>query len=344
MGKLLNRIRDFLPGDHESPENKYFKAMVFSVIAIIIFTVTSGVVTFLFSLEGEAQTTVPDINGQELPEALLALQERDLAPRVQLRTTDDPSLRGYVIDQDPSAGSLVRSGRAIDVSVSRGAVIEELRDYVGMDLEEVRFDLRAITGAGVPFIEIGTVQRVFDEEEPGTVLEQSPEAGDEITGPIELDLVVSRGPEVEEITLSDYEGQNYEEVISDLSELELPFVFEAVPPGPEDEDGAVVVQEPEAGSTVEPGSLVTLTIAEPEDLDDEEIFGILQRNLPEYPVPIELELEAVNPEGDTETLVSMNHPGGQVAIPYVVRDGSTLVLSRADETILRQLVEADDQE
>lgn len=342
MGKLLNRIRELLPGDHESPENKYFKAMVFSVIAIIIFTVTAGVVTFLFSLEGEAQTTVPDISGYELPQALMELQDRDLVPRVQLRTTDDPSLRGYVIDQNPSAGSLVRSGRTIDVIVSRGAVLEELRDYVGMDIEEVRFDLRAITGAGVPLIEIGTVQRVFNEEDPGTVLEQSPEAGEEITGPIQLDLVISRGPELEEITLSNYEGQHYEEVISDLSELELPFVFEAVPPGPADEDGTVVVQNPDAGTTIEPGSLVNFTIAEPEDLEDDEIFGILQRNLPEYPVPVELMLEVVTPDGETETLVSMQHPGGQVAIPYVVRDGSTLVLSRAGETILRQLVEDSD--
>lgn len=341
MGKILNRFRDMLPGDHETPENRYFKAMVYSVVALILFTLIAGVVTFMFSLEGEAQTTVPDMTGQELPMALIDLQERDLYPRVQLRTTDDPSLRGYVIDQDPPPGALVRGGRRVDVIVSRGAIVDELDDYVGWDLEEVRFDLRAITGAGVPLIEIDTVQRVFDEAEPGTVLEQSPEAGTEITGPVGLNLVVSRGPELESITLPDYVDSHYLEVIEELSELELPFRFEAVPPGPGAEGGLISAQSPSPGEQVQPGTLITLTLNEPDDLDDDEIFGILQRSLPEYPVPIDLMLEVITPDGETETIVSMKHPGGPVAIPYVVEDGSTLVLSRGGDTLLRQLVEND---
>ncbi|MFW5995107.1 MAG: PASTA domain-containing protein, partial [Spirochaetia bacterium] len=305
MNKILNRIRALFPGDHETPENRYFKAMVYLVIGLIIFVVAAGVVTFFFSLEGEPQTTVPDMQDQELPMALMDLQERDLIPRIQLRTTDDPSLRGYVIDQEPAAGSLVRSGRRIDVVVSRGAVVEEVADYTGMSLDEVRFDLRAITGAGTPIIELGTVQRVFDEAEPGTVLEQSPEPGSEVTGLMELDLVISRGPEREEITLADYTGRHYEDVIDALSELGLPFAFEAVPAGPDDDGGEVVVQDPSEGETVEPATLINLTVTEPEDLEDGEVFGILQRNLPQYPVPVELTLEVSTPDGDTETLVSL---------------------------------------
>lgn len=341
MSKIGQKIRDLFPSVNDTPETRYVKTMSYSVLFMIVFLSVAGLATFLHTLEGDAQTTVPDMVGLELPQALIALQERALYPLVQLRTTDDPGLRGYVIDHVPAAGALVRSGRRIEVVVSRGAVLDQVPDFTGEQIDDVRLAVRALTGAGVPLIEIGTVQRIFDEATPGTVLEQSPLPGSDVTGPVRLNLVVSRGTDLGEIVVPAFAGLSYQSVVSELSELGLAFAFEAVPPPPNSDGGDVIAQTPSPGSSVQVGSVVNLTMNRPASIPEGEVFGILRRSLPEYPLLVELTLEALLPNGSRETVSSIRHPGGLIGIPYVVPAGTTLVLSRSDEVLVRQQVTAD---
>ncbi len=341
MSRIGQKLRDIFPSVNDTPETRYVKTMSYSVLFMIVFLSVAGLATFLHTLEGDAQTTVPDMVGQELPVALIELQDRALYPLVQLRTTDDPSLRGYVIDQVPAAGALVRSGRRIEVVVSRGAVLDQVPDFIGDQIDDVRLAVRALTGAGVPLIEVGTVQRIFDEAPAGTVIEQSPLPGTSVTGPLRLNLVVSRGDQLEQIVVPSFSGLSYQDVISELSELGLAFAFEAVPAPPNSDGGDVIAQTPTAGNTVQVGSVVNLTMNEPGNVADDEVFGILRRSLPEYPLMVELTLEAIFPNGNRETIATIRHPGGLLGIPYVVPDGTTLVLSRSDETLVRQQVTSD---
>lgn len=341
MSRFGQKLRDLLPSVNDTPETRYVKTMSYSVLFMIIFLSVAGLATFLNTLEGDAQTTVPDMVGMELPQALIELQERGLFPLLQLRTTDDPGQRGYVVDHVPAAGALVRSGRRIEVVVSRGAVLDQVPDFIGDQIDDVRLAVRALTGAGAPLIEIGVVQRIFDDAPAGTVLEQDPRAGSNVTGPVRVNLVVSRGDQLEQIVIPEFSGLHYEDVIAELSELGLAFAFEAVPPPPNADGGDVVAQTPRPGNTVQVGSVVNLTINEPADVAEGEVFGILRRSLPEYPLLVELTLEAIYPDGTRDDIASIRHPGGLIGIPFVVPEGTTLVLSRSDETLVRQQVETD---
>jgi hypothetical protein len=66
--------------------------------------------------------------------------------------------------------------------------------------------------------------------------------------------------------------------------------------------------------------------------------------LPSYPVSVEITLEAINPDGERRTLFSMRHPGGEVAVPYMVEENSRLVLSRFETEVLSERVRRPDPE
>jgi hypothetical protein len=79
-------------------------------------------------------------------------------------------------------------------------------------------------------------------------------------------------------------------------------------------------------------------MTEPVDVPEGKVFGIFERSLPDYPIIVDLTLEAVTPEGEREEIVTIKHPGGMIGIPYTVEEGTMLVLSVFDREIIRHTV------
>jgi beta-lactam-binding protein with PASTA domain len=338
MNLFLEKIKDLFPRPYERNEQRYFRFALYVLVAAIVLTLVLGLTSFLISLRGAEETMVPDVAGMQLPQALVELQERDLVARVQLRHFSDPSLKGSVVEQEPAAGTLVRENKRISLLVSRGAVVDRVGDYVGQTVQEVRTELQTVFSTFDPLLQVSDVSYVYSEEPAGTVLEQDPEAGTELSEQTELDLVVSRGPDVERIELRSYAGLNYEEAIELLADQNIPFVFELVEGSAEDRSGIVLSQSPDAGSDVAVGSKVTLEMIAPRSIPDRELFGLFSRTLPDYPVAVELTLEVVSPEGERRTIFSMEHPGGEIAVPYRAEQGSRLILSRFDTEVITEAV------
>jgi beta-lactam-binding protein with PASTA domain len=310
------------------------------LIGAIFLTGIAGLTTFFLSVRGAEETMVPSIENEDLLEAMLALQERGLYAEVEQRYAADPSLAGKVIQQDPPAGTLVRAGKRIEVIVSRGSRIDRVGDYIGRPLPEVRAELRALAAGDEQTIQIGTVIYDFSSEEAGMILEQNPEPGTEITSITDVDLVVSRGQDVERFVLSSYVGLSYELALERLAQSNVPFTFDAREAEPEERPGLVVEQEPAPGQSVEVGTFVELVMTEPSNLEEGEVFGVLERSLPEYPVEVELTLEVQSADGDREVLFSMLHPGVEISVPYVVQENSSLVLYRSGQEIYRSIARA----
>jgi eukaryotic-like serine/threonine-protein kinase len=324
--------------DPRSPEQRYFRIILWAFIVMFLLFTLGGTAAFLLALRGPEQTQVPDMRGDELVDGLIALQERDLHPVVQLRYYADPLLKGRIVSQDPEPGSVVRGGREVTLLVSQGSVVEEVSNFVGRPLADVQADLQAL-GAGIDrVLFLDAVSYVFDEADPGTVIGQSPEAGTTITGSTGIDLLVSRGPEVERISLPTFLGLDWTDAVQVLSRDNVPFVFQLEEQPTVGRDGVVVGQSPDPGEQVERGTPVTLTIRSPRSLGPDERFGILDRTLPEYAVAVELSAVAVGPEGQSETLFNMIHPGGRLAFPYRLSAGSTIIIYRYDTEVIRYVI------
>ncbi len=342
MNRVLERAKQLLPRNDDNPDIKYFKIVVYSLVGIMVLTVIAGTTTFLFTLQGTEEIMVPDVRDAELTEALIELQQRELYPLVQTRYSSDPASRGRIMDQNPAPGTIVKAGKRINIIVSQGAVVDEVGDYRGRDLNEVRTELRTLFSTYDEVLEVANVSYVYDESEPGTILEQHPEPGTTLAGRTSLDVVVSRGPGVDSVTVPSYTGMEYDEAVRLLASENTPFSFRLADPDDHDDDaaGTVVSQSPSSGSEMEPGSRVTLYIVAPDedDIPDGMMFGLFERVLPEYPVAVELTLDVINPDGQRARILQMQHPGGAVSVPYTIEENSRLVLSRFGTEVVSLVV------
>lgn len=335
------RIRGMVPSRYDDPEIRLFKIMIYAIIGVVLIMVVAGLTTFFFSLRGSEETMVPSLVNEELPDALIMLQERGLDVEVEFRVTADPALVGRVIDQTPPPGTLVRAGKTLSLIVSKGAVLDRVGNYLGQTITQVRDSLRiAFSGVSERTLTVGDVSYVFDEAEPGIIIGQSPDPGTEITGQTEVDLVVSRGPDVETFELDNYVGMPFDEAIVLLAERSIPFMFSVSEPETGRESSVIIAQEPPPGSEIEVGSPITLEMLRPATVPEGTVFGLFEYELPEYAVPVTITLEVQSPEGDRAVVFSMSHPGGPIAVPYIVEGDSTLILMRDNQQVYRRIVES----
>jgi eukaryotic-like serine/threonine-protein kinase len=315
-------------GRAADPDKKQFRILVLLFVGIMGLMVLAGMTAFLLSIRGAEKTVVPDLAGKSLETALLDLQEKQLNSRIQLHYSSDPGDKGTVLGQDPKPGALVRSSSSVVLKVSRGAIIDRVEDYIGWKLSDLDIHLQTLFTTHGPLLRIKRpVMKVFDESEPGTILEQKPEPGTEISGLTDIELVVSRGPKEETFTVAAYDGMDYRTALERLIALNQPFVFFARPAEGDESTGVVVSQDPSPGSAISPSEPVELVMTEVVDVPEGHIFGVLERTLPDYPIAVDLTLEAVGVAGDREELLSMKHPGGRIGIPYVEEENTMLVVS-----------------
>jgi len=334
-GRFVALGEKILPTYKDPPERRTFKLMVLLIVGMFVLMVLIGVLTFLLSLKGSEQVMVPAVEGKDLIPALIELQEKELYPRLQVRFSSDYE-KGLVLEQKPAAGSSVRVGRRVTLVVSRGPVIDRVENYVGEKLEDVRVHLQTVFAASRALLRIKEpISYVFDESPSGTILAQKPPADKALDELIELELVVSRGPRGEMISVADYSKLNFQDALAQLASANIPFTFTVRRAQGQEKSGVIISQNPEPASEVPYGSVVQLLMTRPSTLPRGKVFGVFEYTLPAYPIMVDVSLDAVSPEGST-TLLAMKHPGGPISIPYVVDAGTELVFYVLDKEELRQ--------
>ncbi len=330
-----DRLRNIVPSRYDDPDVRLFKTLIYALIGAVFLMIIAGLTTFLFSLEGNEETMVPELLGQDVIDALVALQERQLVVEVDVRYSADPALAGTIIGQSPPAGTIVRAGRGIELIVSRGARIDSIGTYVGRSITDVRAELRALFATGDQTILLAEPQYVFSAEEAGTIIAQDPTPGTEITTITEVNLVVSRGEDVARITLPSFIGLPFETALERLSQSNIPFRFSLVEAAADQRSGLVVEQDPAPGEEVEIGSFVDFVMTQPAFVPEGEVFGLIERSLPDYAVDVELTMEALAPTGEREVIFTMLHPGQALSVPYQVTENSSIILYRSGLEVFR---------
>jgi len=298
-----------------------------------------GILTFTLLIRGSELTLVPDVNNMEAVDAILALQEKNLVPVVEMRYSSKIGDKGKVLNQEPKAGSQLRAGRKVILRVSRGAIIERIENYIGWKLGDLEIHLKSLFSTSGPLISIKQpVIRVFNPAAAGTILEQKPQPDTPLTGPVELQLVVSKGQGEDIRKVDDYVGMPFIDAVHSLAGDGIPFIFTSRKAEKQEKPGTVVSQNPASGETVTQETRVELVVTEPKSVPKGHVFSILQKTLPDYPVLVELKLEAVLPDGAREERFFMQHPGGEIAFPYLEEEGTVLILYVFDKEILRYTV------
>jgi beta-lactam-binding protein with PASTA domain len=321
-------------------ESRFFKYVLYAVIAVFAVMFFTFSVTFFFSLRGAEKTMVPDIAGMELVEALIDLQVKELYPRVQVRYSSDPMTKGTIIKQDPPAGSMVKAGKRVTITVSKGAVVDKVGDYIGQDLNDVKQDLRIQFTTYKPNLVIKEpVIYEYDTTPPNTIIAQVPAPGTPISGLTEVELIVSRGEPGDQMIVGDYMGLPYSDVIKRLTRANVPFLFSVDKEA--EGNGTIIEQVPPVGETIETGAILNFTIAPPDETVEGIVFGLFEYSVPEYPVYVDMKFESLTSSRERKTIFETKHRGGKISIPYKVAVDTELILSILDKEVIRYTVTAE---
>ncbi len=335
MGFFFDKIKKLFPGRNDDQNTRFFKIIIYVMLGILVFAAVSSTVAFFIVLRGAEEVMIPDVTQQKLEQAVIELQERGINTRIQLKFSANPSDKGTVIEQSPKPGTIRKAGSNVVLKVSKGTVIDKVDDYRGWKLSDLETHFKSLFTTYGPLLKIkDPVTRIYNEKEEGTILEQKPEPGTELTGFTELELVVSRGPEGKTYIVPEFEDYDFQSALKKIAGFNLPFLFTYREAGKGEKKGVVISQTPAHEEHVPHGTIVQLQITAPESVKGK-VFGLIEKTLPDYPVSVELKLERITVEGSVEEIFRMRHRGGVIAIPYFEDEGNILVLSAMDSEISR---------
>jgi len=195
-----------------------------------------------------APVEVPDVRGHEVKAAQEILAKLQLrVGQVTKRLSYQPE--GTIVRQEPAAGNLAFIGTAVDLWVAV-RVAAKVPDVRGQSVQEAASTLQKAK------LRLGQRFDHFSNEEPGTVLDQSPAAGTRVVPDSAVDVFVASKEMVDVPDVRGHNRRDAEELIR-AARLSVGEVSEQ--PANLKED-IVVAQDPAAGVKVGVGSDVRLSV------------------------------------------------------------------------------------
>src|SRR5690606_12242667 len=247
--------------DFESGERKSKTALWVVLALAAIAAIAIGGWLLLNGGSGDEDTvTIPEVAGSSEADARVALLEEGLDDS-QIEVDSEASSdydEGQATRTDPEAGTEVGPDDAVTLYISAGPETEEVPSVVGQTEEAAK---QALSDAG---FEVGDVSTApSNEYEAGIVSSSTPGEGEEAPAGSKVALVVSSGPS--QVEVPDLSGMTQSQAQSELQGAGLTASFQEQD-SEDQEPGQVISQNPEAGTKVDPGTEVTVTIArEPDD-------------------------------------------------------------------------------
>ncbi|MDR0561271.1 MAG: PASTA domain-containing protein [Spirochaetaceae bacterium] len=324
------------------PKKNTLRTFLFMAVCLMLFVGIIAAAVFFVALRGEEQTLVPDVQGKELTAALLELQERELYPRIQLRHSQSSADKGLILEQDPQKGTIVKAGRRIKLVVSQGVIINRIENYLNRNINDVRIDIQTLAAsAGQPLLSLKEpFMYEYSSAPAGTVLQQKPEPGTAVSGPMTLELVVSRGQERNAIRVPALTGLSLDAALDEIGRSGINFAFVIRPARDGETPETVASQNPAAQTSVPAETPVYITFTAPDTENGGDVFGLFKYAMPRNPYPFPVQLEALLPSGERRTLIAVPYIGGEFTVPYRLPPGSTLMLSMLNREIYRETVMA----
>ncbi len=138
---------------------------------------------------GVADIPVPDLAGMTQEQAISMLESKGLDYKLGTPVLSDTIESGLVVTTDPEPGKEVRKGYRVEIILSRGNDANKVKvpNCVGKSQEDAEKML------DVYELKLGNITTEISELPEGTVVSQTPDAGDEVTTGTEVSLVISLG-------------------------------------------------------------------------------------------------------------------------------------------------------
>ena len=202
-----------------------------------------SLVTIIVSVGPEA-FPIPYVLDIETERAIYVVEESGFTLGQLLEVNDENIPRGFVISQNPVAGTKMSPGTTVDLVVSKGPSLIEISDLSRKSPEDA---IQILETLG---FEYELIEEYSEDVEIGLVSGTIPKAGEIVTPDELIQVIVSLGIKIE---VPEVEGLGYEDAINILEELGLVVTVSG------DTNGVVRKQIPRKGEFLEPEGVVELT-------------------------------------------------------------------------------------
>jgi beta-lactam-binding protein with PASTA domain/tRNA A-37 threonylcarbamoyl transferase component Bud32 len=200
--------------------------------------------------DGPGIDQVPRVAGLRRSEARKDLTEAGFKIREERRSSDSVG-ENRAISTDPPPGSQLEGGQTVTLTISTGPPVIAVPSVVGSSRREATDTLEDAR------FEVQVVER-DDTHDPGTVLAQDPGGGARAPRGSTITLIVARRPP--RVTVPSVGGSSLGDATAQLRGLGLRVSSSDQPVTNQAQDGTVIGQDPAAGTEVERGSTVRLTV------------------------------------------------------------------------------------
>jgi beta-lactam-binding protein with PASTA domain len=241
------------------------------VMLLVAAALLAAITTMHFAIHG-AEVQVPTLKGMTVADARSQTSGLGLNLDVDNRYYSGDVATGHILTQSPAAGTVVRREWRVRVAESLGPQKVEVPDAVGKEERVAALELRRVG------LEIGVTARLpYGKAAEGTVLAQDPPAHAQgIARPsINLLLAAPDDTAADGFVMPDLTGLPVVSAQAQLARVGIKAAlpkFVQVPVAPVGSGdappklpirpGAVMAQQPMAGSRVDQSTLVKLTVAQ----------------------------------------------------------------------------------
>jgi eukaryotic-like serine/threonine-protein kinase len=199
---------------------------------------------------GPGTADVPSVDGLTRSQARSRLRAAGFEIE-ERRESSDSVPSGKAIRTSPPADTRLKKGSQVILLISTGVEQVEVPDVTGQQFDSAAKELQ---DRG---FKVQRNDQVTDDEDPGTVLKQSPGANQKIDKGSTITLAVAKEPQSVEVT--DVTGETQDDAVQRLNKDGFQVDIVEQPVDSQEGDGVVIQQDPASGRVTR-GSTVTLTV------------------------------------------------------------------------------------
>ena len=203
-------------------------------------------VTIIVSVGPEA-FPIPYVVDLEIARGVYVIQESGFVVGQQLEINDDNIPRGFIISQNPVAGTKMGPDSTVDLVISAGPSLIEISDLSRKSLVDA---IQILETLG---FEYEFVEEYSENVSVGLVSHTIPRAGELVTNDQIIKVIVSLGLKVEVPNLIGFTYQEASNILQDIGLL---------PSASGDTGGRVSEQSPQEGEFVDPEGFVELSFGD----------------------------------------------------------------------------------
>jgi len=234
---------------------KRHKKLSMFIGAILLFFLAFGGTALFFNLTAVKDVQIPELVGLSREEAEAKLKELKFKFEIESEEFSDEVEENHVISQDPEyrENFKIKEKSTIKVVISKGSEIVKVPKLSGLTQEEAVSMLEDLN------LEVEIIEETSKKIEEGIVISQNPAANTEVNSGSTVKLTVSKGTGIVQVAVPGVVGKSEQDAKNSLTALGLK-VSVANEEDRSKDNGVVLKQSITAGTNVDEGSTVTITV------------------------------------------------------------------------------------